>query len=191
MRTSALLTITLVISVSALAPPAPAATPAPILARDDADCLHELQQITAGMPPAPTGALASWVSDNDQLSSVMEVINDGAQITDVSAVCEVAMSTPTPPASLSSSWSEYLGSLEHWQSTAAADLSSAAAECTGDGAGGIAGAGLELIIATEVAQCTAALDKYNDAVDSAGSATQRYVSAAAGAAALVAALALF
>ncbi|KAK4141738.1 uncharacterized protein C8A04DRAFT_13849 [Dichotomopilus funicola] len=191
MQTSILLTATFVVSVSALAQPAPAPTPAPILARDDADCLHELQQITAGMPPAPTGALASWFNDNDQMSSVLEVINDGAQITNVADVCKVAMSTPTPPASLSSSWSAYMNSLERWQSTAAGDLSSAAAECTGDGAAGIAGAGLELIVATDVPQCTAALDKYNDAVDSAGSATQRFVSAAAGVATLAAVFALF
>ncbi|KAK4032214.1 hypothetical protein C8A01DRAFT_41345 [Parachaetomium inaequale] len=194
MQTPALIALTLAVSASALAHAGPAVTPAPLMARDDAACARGAAKISADLPPVPTGDLASWMAEHDGyqiLQSALDNYQDGETIADVNKACEIMTSTPTPPASLASAWSSYSEQEKSWLSRASPLISSVAAECTGTGAIGAGGAGFELILATDVPQCTNALNRYNRAVSSDGPATPRYVAAAAGIAGLAAAVVLF
>jgi hypothetical protein len=196
MQTPALIAFALAVSVSALAYPGPAVTPAPLLARDDAACAAGVAILSAqNPPPVPSGDLASWVAEHDGYQAVQSALDnyeDGETIADVNKACEVMTSTPTPPASLASAWSSYSEEEQSWLSSARPILSSVAAECTGTGAIGAGGAGFELLLATDVPQCTNALNRYNNAVrTSDGPATPRYVAAAAGIAGLAAVVVLF
>lgn len=187
MQTPAFITLALAATASALAQPGPAVTAAPLLARDTEECAKGASRILDNMPPFPTGALGSWVAEHDALQAVQSAIDSGDNIDNADQLCKAMTSTfPTPPASLSSSWSSYNSRMSDWQSSAAPTISSVAAQCTDDGAAGILGAGLELVLATDVAQCTNAVNRYNKALGNAASGTPRYVAAVAGIAGLAA-----
>jgi hypothetical protein len=190
MHTPALITLALAASASALANPNPAVTHAPLLARDDKGCASAAAGITAGIPPRPTGDFGNWVASNDNL--LQSALGGGTKIKNIDDVCKTAMSTPTPPEEFASAYSSYNDALTSWQSGASSAVSSVlAAQCTSGSVQGLAAAGLQLALATDVPACTNALKKWNDNLPSAAAATPRYVAAVAGVAGLVAAFSLF
>ncbi|KAK3293736.1 uncharacterized protein B0H64DRAFT_405375 [Chaetomium fimeti] len=191
MQTPALITLVLAASVSAVAHPGPAVTGAPLMARDEAECAKGAASIASNMPPVPTGALGSWVAEHDAFQIVQSALDEGNRIDNGDELCQAVTSSPTPPESLSSSWSSYSSRLNSWQSSAAPTISSVAAQCTDNGPAGILGAGLELALATDVPQCTNAVNRYNKALENAAAGSPRYLSAVAGVAGLAAAVMLF
>jgi hypothetical protein len=154
------------------------------------ECASAIAKISANMPPLVNKDLSSWLASYDGLSGAQSAIEDGKKIDNVDSACSAMMTTPTPPDSLTSAASSYFSRLESWQSSIAPSVTSAAARCTGDGVVGLAGAGLELIVATDVAQCTNALNKYNKAVSAANTGAPRYFVAIAGAVGVAAAVVL-
>ncbi|KAH6848417.1 hypothetical protein B0I37DRAFT_163928 [Chaetomium sp. MPI-CAGE-AT-0009] len=188
MQTPAIITLALAATASALAHPGPAVTAAPLMARDLEECARGATRIANNMPPVPTGALGSWYAENDALQMVQSALESGNKVENVDELCQAVTSTfPAPPASLASSWSSYSSRLDSWYSSAAPTISSVAAQCTDDGAAAIVGAGLELVLATDVPQCTNAINRYNKALENGAAGTPRYVAAVAGVAGLAAA----
>jgi hypothetical protein len=187
---AALITLALAASASALAYPEPAVTHAPLLARDDKGCASAAASITAGIPSRPTGDAGNWIASNE--GGLAIALGGGTKIKNIDDVCKTAMSTPTPPEQFASAFSSYNEALTSWQSSASSAVSSViAAQCTSGSVQGLAAAGLQLALATDVPSCTNALKKYNDNLPSAAAATPRYLAAVAGVAGLVAAFALF
>jgi hypothetical protein len=187
MQTPVLITLALAATVSALAHPNPVVTTAPLVARDTEECARGASRIMNDMPPLPTGALGSWAAEHDALQAVQSALDGGDNIENADQLCEAMTSSfPAPPESLSSSWSSYSSRLDSWRSSAAPTISSVAAQCTDDGAAGIVGAGLELALATDVAQCTNAVHRYNEAIGNSAAGSPRYVAAVVGLAALAA-----
>lgn len=184
-----LTTLAFALSASALAHPGPAETPAPLVARDSTECVKEVASITAGIPRQPTGDFGKWLAEND--GGLQSVLGGGTKIKNIDDVCKTAMSTPTPPAQFEAAFSSYDSELSSWQSSASSAASSVlASECASGTVQGLAAAGLQLALATDVPSCTDALKKYNDNLQSAAAATPRYLAVAAGVASLVAAFAL-
>jgi len=198
MQTRALLitALTLGLSAPSLAnsePVAPAVTPPPLMPRDLQECAKALSAITAGLPTPTDKVVASWLDANDGLSGVQSAIEDGKKIDNVDKLCSSLQSVATAPPSLSGAVSSYFSAVQSWQSSVGPSVSSAAAKCTGNAVADMARAGLQLVVATDVAQCKSALDVYNKAVStssSAGTANRGQVAAVLGVAGVVAAMAL-
>jgi hypothetical protein len=174
----------------------PTITAAPLEGRDTAqDCARAITSLSAGLPRATDPGLASWISDydNDHLESALSSIARTKAISDVNEVCSVLINPPPAPASLSSAASSYHSAASSWAVSATPAVSSIVSKCSGFGPSGLVKAGLELVVATDVAQCTNAMNDFNKAVSqsSASTATPGYLAAIAGVAGVAAVIALF
>ncbi len=195
MQTRAILitALTLGLSAPSLARPeaaAPAITPPPLMRRDLQECAKAVSAITAGLPTPTDRVVASWLDANDGLSGVQSAIADGKKIDSVDKLCSSLQSVATLPSSLSGAVSSYFSAIQSWQSSVAPSLSSAAAKCTGNAVADMARAGLQLVVATDVAQCKSALDVYNKAVSSDGTTNRGQVAVLLGVVGAVVAIVL-
>lgn len=200
---AAITSLALVASVPALAHPdlpVPTVTPAPLIAHTELDddqaseCMRMVSTIL--MPPEPTGSLASWLSTAVPQDALFQSAVAAASEVDVDQACSLWLSTPTPPASLTSALSSYNSQYANWSASIAPVLSSVGAQCTGDGGlEGLIGVAVELVAATDAAQCTDAWEHYNRVASStdlsASVAKPKYVGVMAGVAGLAAAIVLF
>ncbi|KAK3906151.1 hypothetical protein C8A05DRAFT_12119 [Staphylotrichum tortipilum] len=188
--------LTLGLSAPSVAHPeavaAPAVTPPPLMRRADVqECAKAVAAITSGLPTPTDSAIVSWLDANDGLSGVQSAIADGKKVDSIDKLCSALQSVPAPPASLSSAVSSYFSGVQSWQSSVGPSVSSAAAKCTGNAIADMARAGLQLVVATDVAQCKSALDVYNKAVSSSGTANRGPGAALLGVVGVIAAVALF
>jgi hypothetical protein len=196
----ALISLVLAVSAPALAHPnlpAPTVTPAPLVSRNDLDKASECMELASTIlaSPTPTASLASWLLTAMPYDDLRSVLTIAGEI-DVDQACSLWLTTPTPPASLASAYSSYNSQYASWSASIAPVASSLAAQCTGDGLVGLFGVYVELIAATDAAQCTGAFEHYNEAAASidwsaASVAKPRYLGVIAGAAGLAAAIVLF
>jgi hypothetical protein len=162
---------------------AQALAPRQLVARKDASCTSQLSSL-ADSVPTPTGKLDSWVQT---VPGGIIGTTIGDELTDL---CHI--STPTPPASLSSEYSEYQDEVSSWQNSATPVAQSLASKC-----GKEISVLAELLLYTDEAGCTSAMSAAIDLVQSitgggknaAGPRETGYVAAAAAAAAAVGAMA--
>ncbi|KAK4149674.1 hypothetical protein C8A00DRAFT_18675 [Chaetomidium leptoderma] len=195
---TSLITLALAVSASALArpdaaaPASPAITPAPLLARGIVDqCINAAHSIQDQFLPSIDPGLASWLNSNTGHRSLTSAVAADKTVGDVGGVCSAMLSQATPPDSLTSAFSSHSSAKSSWHARMAPTMSSVVAECTGDAL--LLGAAVEILAATDVAQCTNGVNKYNRAIvsSSANAGTSSHVAAIAAVAGLAAALALF
>ncbi len=165
MRSSALSTLALAASASAIAAPGPAITPAaqlglkPLEARqnvlDSASCAATLVSMVGGIPSPTNTALESFISTAIPLESIAAIAAKNPEIDEVDLLCTAAgqAAKVTPPASLAADYTSWSKELDGWYSTWKPVVASIAPKC------GTSGPVLELLVATDEKQCKDSINK--------------------------------